>query len=135
MVGRGLIQVFSNGRYVLLAATTALGVFVLTTWLANLTLVWQIATSQWMALADKAKILLALTGSIGTNFTLFSASCAIAMAILFGLNVAVIVHVFRERRRTTAQSAQAATAVSLARSTATLLPQHCAGSNLTSTRK
>ena len=113
MVGRGLLQVFSNGRYVLLAVSTALSIFVLTTWLANLPLVWQIASSQWLPLADKAKILLALTESIGTNFSFFSATCAIAIAILFGLNAAVVVYVFCQRRRMTAQSAQAASAVSL----------------------
>lgn len=112
MFGRGLMQVFSKGWYVLLAATTALAIFVLTTWLGNLGLVWQVATSPWLPLTDKAKILMALTGSIGTNFTIFSASCAIAIAALFGLNVAVAVYVFREQRVMTAQSGQTVTAAS-----------------------
>ena len=98
MRGRALMQVFSRGWYVLLAATTALGTFALTTWLGNLGLVWQIATSSWLPLTDKAKILMALTGSIGTNFSIFSATCTIAIAALFGLNVAVVIYVFRDRR-------------------------------------
>ena len=76
MVGRALVQVFSNGWYVLLAAMIALAIFVLTTWLGNLGLVWQIATSGWLPLADKARILVLLIGSISTNFTIFSAACA-----------------------------------------------------------
>ena len=113
MVGRALAQVFSEGWYVLLAAITALITFVLTTWLGNLGLIWQIATSEWLPLADKAGILAALVGSIGTNFTLFSASTAIAIAVLFGLNIAVMTYDFRERRMRTMQSGQVVTAASL----------------------
>ncbi len=113
MIVQALAQVFSRGWYVALAAMIALATFVLTTWLGNLGLVWQIATSQWLPIADKVKILLALIGSISTNFTIFSASCAIAIAILFGMNIAVITYVFREHRRLGSQSGQIVTATSL----------------------
>jgi hypothetical protein len=113
MVGRALAQVFSNRWYVLLAATIALATFVLTTWLGNLGLVWQIATSEWLPLADKARILVALIGSIGTNFTIFSASTAIGIAVLFGLNVATITFAYRKRRRLARQSGQTLTVASL----------------------
>ena len=95
MVGRALAQVFSKGWYILLAAAIALVTFVLTTWLGNLGLVWQITTSQWLPFADKAKILLALIGSINTNFTMFSAACAVIVAVLFGMNIAVIAYIYR----------------------------------------
>ena len=97
MIGQALAQVFSKGWAVLLAATTALVTFVLTTWLGNLGLVWQIATSHWLPLVDKATILLALIGSIATNFTVFAASCGIIIAVLFGMNVAMMTYVFRQR--------------------------------------
>jgi hypothetical protein len=113
MIVQALALVFSKGGYVLLAAIITLATFVLTTWLGNLGLVWQIATSQWLPMADKAKILLALIGSISTNFTVFSAFCAIAIAILFGMNIAVITYVFREHRRLGSQSGQIVTATSL----------------------
>ena len=113
MVVRALQQVFSKGWYVLLAATIASATFVLTTWLGNLGLVWQIATSQWLPLVDKAKIMLALIGSIGTNFTVFSAVCAIVIAILFGLNMSVITYAFCERRLLVGQFGQTQTIASL----------------------
>ena len=113
MIVRALAQVFSRGWYVLLAVIIALATFVLAAWLGNLGLVWQIATSQWLPMADKGRILLALIGSINTNFTMFSASCAIAIAILFGMNIAVITYVFREHRRLGSQSGQIVTATSL----------------------
>ena len=126
MIVRELAQVFSKGWYVLLAATIALAIFVLTTWLGNLGLVWQIATSQWLPPFDKAKILLALIGSISTNFTIFSGSCAIAIAVLFGMNIAVITYVFREHRRQGSQSGQIVTATSLGGLVSGLLGIGCA---------
>ena len=113
MIVQALAQVFSKGWYVLLAATLALATFVLTTWLGNLGLVWQIATSQWLPFVDKARILLALIGSIGTNFTMFSAACTIAIAVLFGLNVAMMTYGFRHRRMMATKSGPGMTAVSL----------------------
>lgn len=113
MIVQTLTQVFSKSWYVLLAAIIALATFVLTTWLGNLGLVWQIATSQWLPLFDKANILLALIGSIGTNFTVFSALCAVAIAVLFGLNVAVMTYGFRQRRVMATKSGQGVAATSL----------------------
>ena len=113
MIGRALVQVFSNGWYVLLAAIIALVTFVLMTWLGNLGLVWQVASSEWLPMADKVRILVALIGSISTNFTIFSASSAIAIAVLFGMNVATIAYAYRERRRLTSQSGQTVTVASL----------------------
>lgn len=99
MIVRALKQVFAEGRYVLLAATAGLAVFILATWLPNLGLVWQIAASGSIPLADKLKVLTALVGSIGTNFTVFSALTAISVAVLFGLNLAMIAYYYRLRRR------------------------------------
>jgi hypothetical protein len=113
MVSSGLKQVFTEARYVLLAATTSLAVFILATWLPNLGLVWQIAASGSVPLFDKVRILTALVGSIGTNFTIFSALSTFALAVLFGANVSMIAYHFRTRRRLVRQAGQAGAAVSL----------------------
>ncbi len=113
MVAAGLRQVFAEGRYILLAAATGLAVFILATWLPNLGLVWQIATSASVPFADKVKILVALIGSIGTNFTLFSALSTVAIAALFGANVAMMAYYFRLRRQLVRQAGQAGAAASL----------------------
>ncbi len=90
MVAAGLRRVFAEGRYILLAAATGLAVLILATWLPNLGLVWQIAASASIPFADKVNVLTALVGSIGTNFTVFSALSTVAIATLFGANVATI---------------------------------------------
>ncbi len=99
MIVAGLRQVFGEGRYILLAAATGLAVFVLATWLPNLELVWQIAASPTISFGDKARVLVALIGSIGTNFTLLSAMSTVAIAVLFGANVAMMLYYFRARRQ------------------------------------
>ena len=110
----GIRQVFADVRYVLLAAATGLAVFILATWLPNLGLVWQIAASESIPLADKVNVLASLVGSIGTNFTVFAAVYTIAIAVLFGANVATLVHYFRLRRRRFVRPAgQAGAAASL----------------------
>src|SRR3546814_8741654 len=99
MVGRALRQVFTEARYVILASAVGLAVFILATWLPNLGLVWQIAASGSVPLADKVEVLAALVGSIATNFTVFSALSTITIAALFGANVAMITYQFRLRRQ------------------------------------
>lgn len=112
MVVQALRQVFAEGRYILLATATGFAVFILATWLANLGLVWQIAASGSIPIADKLKVLTALIGSIGTNFTIFSTLTTVLVAVLFGANVAMIAYYFRMRRRVLSQAPQAGTAVS-----------------------
>ena len=126
MVAQGLKQVFAEGKYILLAATTGLAVFILATWLPNLGLVWQIATSASIPLADKVKVLTALIGSIGTNFTAFSALYTVAIAVLFGANVAMMAYYFRLRRQFVRQAGQAGAAASLGGLTSGLFGIGCA---------
>ena len=113
MVAVGLRQVFAKGSYILLAVAMGLAVFILATWLPNLGLIWQIAASASIPLADKVQVLTALVGSIGTNFTVFSALSTVAIAALFGANVAMIAYYFRVHRRIVRQAGQVGAATSL----------------------
>src|SRR6266446_5923937 len=110
MVGVGLREVFVQGRYILLAATTGLAVFIFAMWLPNLGLVWQIASSGSVSLADKVRILTALIGSIGTNFTLISGLSTTAIAVLFGANVALLAYYIRSRRQLVGRAGRAGAA-------------------------
>lgn len=113
VVAQAFRQVFAEVRYTLLAVTTGLAIFIFATWLANLALVWQIAASKMIPLSDKLNVLVALTGSIATNFTLFSALTTVLIAALFGANVAMIAYHLRLRRESGRQAGQAAAATSL----------------------
>ena len=113
MVAQALRQVFTDIKYILVAVTAALGVFILATWLPNLGLVWQISVSSSVSLADKVQVLAALIGSIGTNFTAFSALTTIAVAVLFGTNLAMMVYYLKWRKKFIRQAAQAGAAASV----------------------
>lgn len=92
-------EMFSNILYIVLASTLALLAFVLAVWLPNLGLITEILTTSSAPLAAKLKIAASLLGGIGTNFSILSASYTIAIAILFGVNVAMVVYFLKKRRR------------------------------------
>ncbi len=113
MIRQALTCVFKEWTYILIAVVVALVVFVFATWLPNLGLIWKITVSQSVPLLDKAKILASLVGSIQTNFTVFSALYTIAVAVLFGLNAAMVTYYVKLRKRLSRQTGQAGTAAGL----------------------
>jgi hypothetical protein len=96
---RALLCVFKQWTYALIAVVVALLVFVVGTWLPNLRLILQITVSPSVPLLDKAKILASLVGSIATNFTVFSGLNMTAIAVLFGMNAAMVAYYVRQRQR------------------------------------
>ncbi len=113
MIVQALICVFKEWTYVFPAIIVAILVLVLATWLPNLELVWQITVSSSIPLLDKAKILTSLVGSITTNFTFFSGLYTTAIAVLFGMNVAMVTYYVNQRRRLNTQTGQAGAAAGL----------------------
>lgn len=113
MITQALACVFKEWTYVLIAVVVALVVFVFATWLPNLGLIWQITVSPSVLLLDKAKILASLVGSIQTNFTVFSALYTIAIAMLFGVNAAMVTYFLKLRKRLSRQTGQASAAAGL----------------------
>jgi len=90
-------KVFSNTRYLIIASVVAFAVFALATWLPNLGLIATVVTSPTASISDKFNVLIGLLASIQTNFTLFSASYTVGIAILFGINIAMVVYYMRRR--------------------------------------
>lgn len=126
MIIQAFRRVFGDVRYVVLAAAIAFAVFIFAAWLPNLGLVWQITSSTAIPLADKARILAALVGSIGTNFTVFSALSTVSIAVLFGANVAMVAYYLRWHQSLWRQTGQTSIAASLGGLTAGLFGVGCA---------
>jgi len=99
MLINALKQVFGMKRYLTLAVVIAFIVFTLAVWLPNFKIIIQVVASSTASIADKWNILAGLFGSIKTNFTLVSASYTIAIAILFGINIAMIVYYMRRNKQ------------------------------------
>lgn len=97
MVIAALQKVFQNARYALLAFVVSIGVFVLALWLPNMRLIVSMMGHPGIPLAQKFDLPISLLGSIVTNFTLLSALYTVAIALLFGMNVAMITYFLRRR--------------------------------------
>lgn len=91
-------EIFHNFSYIILAGLVSFGFFVFAVWLPNFRLVLHTIVRNDAALSEKLNLLLNLTGSISTNFTVFSAISTIVIAILFGINIAMIVYLIRKRK-------------------------------------
>ena len=97
MVIQALQKVFRKPAYVILALVVSALVFVFAVWLPNIRLVASIVSSPDVPFANKLELPLSLLGSITTNFSVLSASYIVAIAILFGISVAMIVYFLRRR--------------------------------------
>ena len=83
--------------YIFLALITSLVVFAFAVWLPNIPLIVKVMGHPGIPLTQKLDLPISLLGSIVTNFTLLSASYTIAIAVLFGLNFAMVTYFLRRR--------------------------------------
>lgn len=105
--------VFRRPTYLLLATGAAATVFAFAVWLPNLPLLVQVMGHAQIAVSDKLALPISLLGAIGTNFTPLSAVYTIAIAILFGMNIALGTYFVRHRISIARQSGVATGALGL----------------------
>lgn len=92
------VEVFKNTRYIALALCVNIAVFTFAVWLPNLELITLVLFDSAGSLMEKVSFVLSLYGSIGTNFTLTSATYTIAIALMFGINVSLLVYYIKRMR-------------------------------------
>ena len=92
-------EVFANTSYIALASALAISAFLFAVWLPNFGLIGEVFSTSSAPLTAKLKIVIALLGGIGTNFSFLSAGYTIAIAAFFGVNIAMVVY-FLKRTRT-----------------------------------
>lgn len=97
MLVQALQKVFQKPLYIFFALTTSVVVFAFAVWLPNIPLIVAVMGHSGVSFLQKIDLPISLLGSIATNFTLLSASYTIAIAILFGINLAMIVYFLRRR--------------------------------------
>jgi len=97
MVIQALQKVFRKPQYTILALAVSAAVFAFAVWLPNIPLIVRVMGHPGISFSQKLDLPISLLGSIVTNFTLLSASYTIAIAILFGINVSMIVYFLRRR--------------------------------------
>jgi hypothetical protein len=92
------IHVFAHAGYIALASALALAVFLFAVWFPNFALMGDVFSTPGVALTAKLQIALSLLGGIVTNFNLLSAGYTVAIAVLFGVNAAMIAYLLKQRR-------------------------------------
>src|SRR3989344_5306698 len=97
MILEALQKVFRNSRLTLLAIAVTVVVFLFAVWLPNLGLIKTILFDSSVSIVAKVNLPIQLIGSISTNFTLLSALYTIAIAILFGVYVAMLTYFLKRR--------------------------------------
>ena len=101
-------EVFAHASYIALASALAVAAFLFAVWFPNLGLLTEVFTTSSAPLAAKLGIATSLIGGIRTNFSLLSAGYTIAIAILFGLNIAMVAYFLKRRRADLARQEMAA---------------------------
>lgn len=99
MVTNAITEVFTRMSYLFLAGIVALLVFAFAVWLPNAGLLLSLAADPAVPLAVKILFPISLFGSITTNFTALAASYTVAIAVLTGLNVALLAYYVRKQRQ------------------------------------
>ena len=97
MIIQALKKVFTQLLYLLLALITSAAVFAFAVWFPNLGLLFTVWTDASVSLGGKLAFPISLLASISTNFTVLSAAYTVAIAILVGVNTALIVHMIQMR--------------------------------------
>lgn len=98
-VSAPLREVLGRPMYVLLTAAVFLSVMLFAIWLPNLSFVAGIITSSSLALGQKISILASSLGAIQTNFTFLSGVLTVVVALLFAVQVSLIVFYLKWRIR------------------------------------
>lgn len=94
---QAILKIFTNTYSALLALAVSVFVFVLAVWLPNLRLLFRVWADASVSIGDKVALPISLLPSIATNFTPLSAWYTVAIAILTGINVALIAHLIKTR--------------------------------------
>lgn len=97
MVFQALQKVFSKATYVFTALVASAVMFVFAVWLPNVRLIASVVGSSDASFSQKLGIPISLLGSIATNFTTLSASYTIAIALLFGVNIAMVIYFLKRK--------------------------------------
>ena len=114
MIFQALQKVFRKPLYTLLALIVSAVVFAFAVWFPNISLIVEVMGHPGISFSQKLDLPISLLGSIATNFTLLSASYTIAIALLFGVNLAMTIYFLRRKISEVRQSGVATGFIGLA---------------------
>jgi len=92
-------KVISNLPYILLGVFVSFVAFTFSVFLPNFPLVWDVLFTFTNPISERVSLIFSLYGGIQTNFTFVSATYTILIAILLGINTALMVYLIRQRQK------------------------------------
>jgi len=92
-------KVFTRPLYGLIAFVSAFALLAVAVWLPNFSFLVSAMAAPGFSLQTKFGILVASFSALGTNFTLLSRTLTITLAVLFGVNTALLAFYLRTRFR------------------------------------
>ena len=95
---KNFVRIFSKPQYLLSALLIAFVVFSLSILFPNRALIFKVVLSDSSTFTSKIRLILSMYGSIGTNFSKFSATYTSLVAILFGVNTAMMVYYIKKQQ-------------------------------------
>ena len=107
-------EVFRHPRYVALALVFSAVIGAGIVWLSSYRLIWFALTSNFFGWAARLKIFWTALGVFATNFTLTAQIMIVAVAILSGINIALLVFYFKKTMAAQPASGAGASALGLA---------------------
>ena len=90
-------KVFSAPSYAITAVALSVAAFLFAVWLPNIGLVTDVFTHSSAPIGEKLRLAVTLLGGIRTNFSFLSATYTILIALLFGMNIAMIAYYLKQR--------------------------------------
>ncbi len=90
-------EVFGNFRYIALAVAIFLATLLIAIWLPNISFMYHTITSDSLTFSQKKGIIVASLGALFTNFSTLSLTLTLLNAVLFGINISMMVYYFKKR--------------------------------------
>lgn len=107
---RTIKNILLHPAYIAVSLLVSFTVFALTIWLPNISFISRVFENINVSWGDKAIFLFSLLGSIATNFTFVAAVSTVLIALLFGIQISLTIHLFRVRAFSMAGKTTAASA-------------------------
>jgi hypothetical protein len=89
-------KVFRMPSYAITAIVLSVAAFLFAVWLPNIGLITDVFTHSSAPLGDKLRLAATLLGSIRTNFSFLSATYTILIALLLGVNIAMVAYYLKQ---------------------------------------
>ena len=107
---RTIKNILLRPAYIAISLAVSFTAFAFVIWIPNIALISSVFENTNVSWGEKIAFLWLLLGSIATNFTFISAFSTVLIALLFGIQIALTVHLLRERSLSVAGKGAAASA-------------------------